>query len=70
MSIIILEAKAKVNKMDKIISFLIQPSTLRGFAILGTVLAAVMKPSEYQAIAAVGGSIIGAIEVFRNEKKV
>jgi hypothetical protein len=54
---------------ELVISYLKQPSTYRGLAIVLGALGVVISPDQVAAIGAAVSSVIGAIEVFRNEHK-
>lgn len=55
--------------MSDFVSFLKQPSTLRGIIGLLGVLGVVVSPEQIEAIAVAVGAILAAIEIFRNENK-
>lgn len=56
--------------MNTILAQLKQPSTYRGLAILAGLIGWKLNPSQADAIGAAVIGILGAIEVFRNEKPV
>ena len=55
--------------MTDFVSFLKQPSTLRGVIGLLGVVGVAISPEQIEAIAVAVGAILAAIELFRNEKK-
>lgn len=55
--------------MDTIISYLRQASTWRGIIGVVTAFGVVLSPEQTGAIVTLGVAAIGAVEVFRNEKK-
>ena len=59
----------KRNNMRTLLSYLQQPSTWRGIIALATAFGVVLSPEQTAAIVTAGVSLIGVIEVFRNEKE-
>lgn len=55
--------------MKKLLDWLDQPSTWRGIVAVVTALGVTLSPEQSAAIITAGVSIVGLIEVFRNEKK-
>jgi hypothetical protein len=54
--------------MKTLLSKLKEPSTIRGVAIIGSVVGISLDPSKWDAIGSTLAAIIGLIEVFRKEK--
>jgi hypothetical protein len=54
--------------MNHLILKLKEPSTIRGIAIIGSVVGISLDPSKWDAIGSTLAAIIGLIEVFRKEK--
>ncbi len=46
-----------------------QPSTWRGFALLATASGVSISPEQAHAIVALGATLAGAIDVFKNDEK-
>jgi len=54
--------------MKILFSKLKEPSTIRGVAIIGSLVGVSLDPSKWDAMGAALASIIGLIEIFRKEK--
>jgi len=54
--------------MNTILSYLQQASTWRGIIGIVTAFGVILSPEQTGAIVTLGVALIGAIEVFRNEK--
>ena len=55
--------------MKSILTRLKQPSTYRGFAVLGGLAGLSLSPQHWESIGSAVAAIIALIEVFRNERK-
>jgi hypothetical protein len=54
--------------MKALFSKLKEPSTIRGVAIIGSLVGVSLDPSKWDAIGSALAAIIGLIEIFRKEK--